>query len=81
MLVVEVVSSSTKSDDYSAKWSEYSVLNIPEYWIVESIDQVVIVSKLVNGRYQDAIFRDTERIISPTFPDLNLEVDQVLTAQ
>ncbi|UBF23857.1 Uma2 family endonuclease [Kovacikia minuta CCNUW1] len=80
VLVVEVVSHSTKSDDYGAKWSEYSVLNIPEYWIADPIDHLVTVAELINGRYQDALFRGDDRIISSIFPDLNLTAAQVIKA-
>jgi Uma2 family endonuclease len=80
VLVVEVVSASTKSDDYGAKWSEYSVLNIPEYWMADPIDEQMTVAELVHGRYQDAMFRGNDRILSATFPDLNLTADQVLNA-
>lgn len=37
ILVVEVVSPSTKADDYRSKRAEYGLLEIPEYWIVEKI--------------------------------------------
>jgi Uma2 family endonuclease len=33
LLVVEVVSPSTKTDDYRSKRSEYGLLGIPNYWI------------------------------------------------
>ncbi|MEL6814390.1 MAG: Uma2 family endonuclease, partial [Cyanobacteria bacterium J06598_3] len=35
LLVIEVVSPSTKKEDYKAKSTEYAVLNIPEYWIID----------------------------------------------
>ena len=41
LLVVEVVSESTICTDYRAKHSEYSVLEIPEYWIVDPLKQQV----------------------------------------
>jgi Uma2 family endonuclease len=80
VLVVEVVSPSTKSEDYGAKWSEYAVLNIPEYWIADAIAGQVTVAELVHGRYHDRIFRGDDVILSPTFPDLKLTVNQVLNA-
>lgn len=44
------------------------------------VDQV-IVSELVHDLYQDAVFRGDERILSPTFPELNLSAAQVLAAR
>ena len=80
ILVVEVVSPSTKADDYGAKWSEYSVLNIPEYWILDPTDETVTVCRLENGRYQDTLVRGDSLIVSPTFPELTLTANQVLNA-
>ncbi|OUC14778.1 MAG: hypothetical protein B0A82_10650 [Alkalinema sp. CACIAM 70d] len=79
-LVVDVVSTSTKADDYGAKWSEYSVLNIPEYWIVDPTDAAITICRLENGRYQDALYRGDSPIVSPTFPGLTLTAVQVLNA-
>lgn len=80
ILVVEVVSESTKTTDYRAKRSEYAVLGISEYWIVDPIDEVVIVCSLIEGFYDAVSFRGEERIISGTFPELNLSAMQVLQA-
>jgi Uma2 family endonuclease len=80
-LVVEVVSESTRSADYRAKYSEYSVLEIPEYWIVDPLDAKVTICQLDEGRYDEAIFTGDSVIQSPTFPDLKLTVAQALTAQ
>lgn len=80
LLVVEVVSESTKSVDYRAKWVEYAALNIPEYWIIDHLEQVAIVCVLDEGRYQDTVFRERALIASPTFPSLNLSPAQVWMA-
>lgn len=80
ILVVEVVSESTKTTDYRAKRSEYAVLSISEYWIVDPIDEVVIVCSLIEGFYDAVSFRGEERIISGSFTELNLSAIQVLQA-
>ncbi|MBE9226617.1 Uma2 family endonuclease [Phormidium sp. LEGE 05292] len=80
ILVVEVVSESTKTTDYRAKRSEYAVLGISEYWIVDPIDEVVIVCSLIEGFYDAVFFRGQERVISGSFPELNLSAKQVLQA-
>lgn len=80
ILVVEVVSESTKTTDYRAKRSEYAVLGISEYWIVDLIDEVVIICSLIEGFYDAVSFRGEERIISGSFPELNLSAKQVLQA-
>ncbi|UBF28893.1 Uma2 family endonuclease [Kovacikia minuta CCNUW1] len=80
-LVVEVVSPSTQTEDYRAKWVEYSALDIAEYWMIDPIQNIVTICILEQGRYQDTIFRGKERIISPTFPRLNLTAEQILKAE
>ena len=81
ILVVEVVSESTKNADYRSKRSEYAVLNISEYWIVDPVDGVVTVCSLSEGFYDAALFRGEERIESLIFPGLDLTVEQVLRGE
>ncbi|MGB3754977.1 MAG: Uma2 family endonuclease [Rivularia sp. (in: cyanobacteria)] len=40
----------------------------------------ISVYQLVDGEYQVSQFRDSDKIISPTFPELNLTVEQVFNA-
>jgi Uma2 family endonuclease len=80
ILVVEVVSESTQNPDYRAKRSEYAVLGISEYWIVDPLSAVVTVCTLVEGFYDAVEFRESDRIISPTFPKLELTAGQVFKA-
>jgi Uma2 family endonuclease len=77
---VEVVSPSTVTVDYRAKHSEYAVLDIPEYWIVDPIDIKVTVCILKDGAYNDLVFIGDLAIVSPTFPELGLTAIEVLNA-
>lgn len=79
-LVVEVVSPSTKSDDYRSKPSEYALLEIPEYWIVDPIQKIVTISTLDYRLYDSVEFVGSSLIQSSTFPNINLSVDQILSA-
>jgi Uma2 family endonuclease len=91
-LAVEVVSTNWE-DDYIDKLEEYQCLGIPEYWIVDYLalgsrtylgnpkEAAVFVFLLDEaGKYQYTRFRDTDRIVSNTFPELNLTVAQILKA-
>ncbi|WP_310481351.1 Uma2 family endonuclease [Chamaesiphon sp. VAR_48_metabat_403] len=80
LLVVEVVSPSTVTVDYRAKHSEYAVLDIPEYWIVDPIDLKVTVCILKDGAYNNVIFIGDLTIVSPTFPELEFTAIEVLNA-
>jgi Uma2 family endonuclease len=81
LLVVEVVSPSTIAIDYRTKHSEYAVLDIAEYWIVDPIEAKITVCTLVDGAYNDRVFVGAEQIESPTFGDLDLTVAGVLAAE
>jgi Uma2 family endonuclease len=88
-LAVEVVSTNWE-DDYVDKLEEYQRLGIFEYWIVDYLaiasraylgnpkEPTVFVYSLENDRYVVQSFRGNERIISPTFPELEITVEQLL---
>ncbi|HBB30742.1 MAG TPA: hypothetical protein DDZ80_17750 [Cyanobacteria bacterium UBA8803] len=87
-LVIEVVSTNW-SDDYALKLEEYESVGIPEYWIVDYLglggkryigfpkQPTVSVCQLVDGSYQIRQFRESDRIESAAFPELNLTAQQV----
>lgn len=78
-LVIEVVSPESVKRNYRYKRSEYAVLEIPEYWIVDPLEAKVTVLLLVEGLYEQTEFKESEQIISQTFSELTLTVEQVLT--
>lgn len=82
-LVVEVVSPGTTNEqrDYRYKRSEYAARGIREYWVVDPAAQQVMVLTWVDGLYEEALFRDDQRLISTLFPDLQLTAAQVLQAK
>ena len=79
ILVVEIVSRDHRDDDYRFKRSEYAVREIPEYWIVDVEAQKISVLTLVNGFYEVEEFRNENLIISGTFSELQLTVNQILS--
>jgi Uma2 family endonuclease len=90
-LVIEVVSTNWR-DDYYLKYADYEELGIPEYWIVDYAalggrnfignpkQPTISVCNLVDGEYQVLKFRENDRIVSQTFPDLNLTANQIFGA-
>jgi len=90
-LVVEVVSTNWR-DDYLKKAADYEAVGIPEYWIVDYAalggrrfignpkEATVSLYTLIEGEYQVSQFRGSDRIISQTFPELNLTVEQIFQA-
>ncbi|AUS99276.1 hypothetical protein CLI64_02070 [Nostoc sp. CENA543] len=87
-LVVEVVSSNW-DDDYYTKQGKYESIGIPEYWVVDYLglgakkftgnpkQPTISIYQLIDDEYQVTRFRGRERIISPTFPELNLTAEQI----
>jgi Uma2 family endonuclease len=90
-LVIEVVSTNWR-DDYYLKYPDYEEMGIPEYWIVDYAalggrnfignpkQPTISVCNLVDGEYQILKFRENDRIVSQTFPDLNLTANQIFGA-
>ncbi|WP_293148445.1 MULTISPECIES: Uma2 family endonuclease [unclassified Microcoleus] len=90
-LIVEVVSTNWR-DDYGYKLVDYEALGISEYWIADYLglggrryignpkQPTFFVYHLVDGEYQVSQFRGSDRIVSPTFPELNLTVKQIFSA-
>jgi Uma2 family endonuclease len=85
-LVVEVVSpgepgSDNYDRDYIEKPKEYAARGISEYWLIDPNRSVVIVLVLDGKEYREiGQFRGNDRIVSPTFPELQLMAEQILNA-
>ncbi len=90
-LVVEVVSTNWQ-DDYARKVEEYALLGIPEYWIVDfrGLGGVSFIGKpkqptftvctLNADHYHQQQYRLGDSIFSPTFPQLSLGLDDILSS-
>jgi Uma2 family endonuclease len=89
-LAVEVISTNWE-DDYIDKFEEYERIGTPEYWIVDYLAiasrqflgnpkiPTVFVNLLdENGKYQTNKFTGDDKIISRTFPELDLTAAQIL---
>ena len=90
-LIVEVASTNWR-DDYLKKLADYEALGIPEYWVVDYAalgasrytgqpkQPTLSLCVLVNGEYHVSQFRQSDLILSPTFPDLRLTAEQIFIA-
>jgi Uma2 family endonuclease len=87
-LIIEIVSTNWQ-DDYDKKFNDYEAMGIPEYWIVDYAafggrkyigkpkQPTIFVCDLIDGEYEMTPFRSTDSIVSSTFPQLNLTVQQI----
>lgn len=88
-LVIEVVSTNWR-DDYRIKLNEYETLGIPEYWIVDYAglggvqyigspkQPTLTINCLIEGEYQAQRYQGETPLISPTFPQLELTIAQIV---
>lgn len=87
-LVIEVVSTNWRND-YHLKFADYEEMGILEYWIVDYAalggrnfignpkQPTISICNLVEEEYQINKFQNGDRLISQTFPELNLTANQV----
>ncbi|WP_408648895.1 Uma2 family endonuclease [Tumidithrix elongata] len=90
-LAIEIVSTNWR-DDYYLKYADYEEMGIAEYWLVDYAalggrnfignpkQPTISVCNLVDGEYQVTKFQNCDRLISQTFPDLNLTANQIFQA-
>jgi Uma2 family endonuclease len=78
LLAVEVVSPSQEKRDYRYKRSEYAARGIAEYWIVDPIQKQVTILELVEGFYEEKVYRDSNRIYSPLLTQIDLTAERIL---
>ncbi len=88
-LIVEVVSTNWR-DDYYNKLRDYEEMGIEEYWIIDYAalgarkfignpkKPTFFVCSLIDGEYQMIPFTGNTPIASPTFPQFNLSLQQIL---
>ena len=78
-------------EEYIDKFEDYQCFGIPEYWIVDykaiasreflgnpKIPTVFVNLLDENGKYQTTKFTGDDKIISQTFPELNLTAAEIL---
>ncbi len=90
-LVVEIVSSNWR-DDYLTKVRDYEEIGIQEYWVVDYLglggkryigypkQPTISIYSLMDGEYQVNLFHQDDIIVSPSFSNLNLTVEQIFRA-
>ena len=80
-LVVEVVSPDRPERDTEEKALDYAEAGIPEYWIVNPLDETITVLVLDGRAYRrHGLFRRGERATSHLLPSVSVSVDEVFDA-
>ena len=78
-LAIEVASPGDTGRDTVDKRLEYALARVPEYWIINPVDDYVLVLTLDGDAYTEiGEFRGDEAIISKLFPSFNVTADHLL---
>ncbi|MFN8517241.1 MAG: Uma2 family endonuclease [Thermomicrobiales bacterium] len=81
-LVLEVVSEDDPARDLVVKRREYARAGIPEYWIVNPLDETITVLALRDGTYAEhGVFRRGQRATSALLPTFAVSVSEVFDAR
>jgi len=81
-LVVEIVSPDNPARDLEEKPRDYAEAGIPEYWIVNPLDETVTVLTLSAGSYAEyGVFRRGDEARSKLLDGFTVRVDQIFDAR
>lgn len=81
-VVIEIVSPDAPERDLVEKRREYAEAGIPEYWIVNPLDETIGVLALHEGDYHEhGSFGRGERAVSALLPEFAVPVDEVFAAR
>ena len=60
-MAMEIVSPEGIDRDYNKKWKQYERAGIPEYWIIDELEQKVVLLRLTKqGKYREVAPIDGE---------------------
>ena len=80
-IVVEIVSPDRPERDTQEKPRDYAEAGIPEYWIVNPLDETITVLALDGATYAEhGVFRRGDRATSRLLDGFQVRVDEVLDA-
>ena len=81
-LVIEIVSPRSTALDIVEKRADYAEAGIPEYWIVNPLDETFTVLRLVEERYvEHGVFRRSDTATSALLPEFAVAVSTVFDAE
>src|SRR5262249_53489833 len=74
LLVVEVLSPSTRRHDREVKVRRYATLGVPHYWIVDPEGQWIARYRLEGATCQDALTAEGNSAMTTDWPDLTISL-------
>ncbi len=81
LVVIEVVSPGKENNnrDYRYKRTEYAARGVQEYWIVDPAEQKVTVLTLVDGLYEESVYKSEDQIICAVVPEVAIAVKDIFS--
>jgi Uma2 family endonuclease len=77
-IAVEIVARESRNRDYGEKRQLYQEAGVPEYWIIDPVQQRVEFLVLAGGRYELAALEENRRFRSRVLAGFWLDVDWLL---
>lgn len=78
-LLVEVLSED-RDRDMIRKKDRYAAARVPEYWIVDLDNEVILVLELADGQYAERAFGSGDTLITSTIPGFELPLERLFGA-
>ena len=77
-LMVEIISPNNSKHDVHTKFNLYLEAGVKEYWIIEPNDKIIFVYTLINNEFIGLKPQvEGEKIKSPLFPELDIDLEDV----
>lgn len=77
-LIIEIISMKNSKHDVDTKFKLYEESGVLEYWIIEPYDKILLIYTLIDGKYIGLKpFSEGEKIASPLFPEMQIELEDV----
>ncbi len=76
-LVVEILSKSTKSNDYGIKFKDYLTHNVTEYWIIDPIKKVIELYRINKNEYELILKSDTGTLKSEIVKGFEIKINAI----
>ncbi|MCL2360954.1 MAG: Uma2 family endonuclease [Defluviitaleaceae bacterium] len=76
-LVIEILSPSTASHDMYTKFKLYLQAGVPEYWIVDPLENAITVHRLIENMYTTTIFTENDTATISCLPGFEMDLAAV----
>jgi len=80
-LIIEILSPSTSKYDITTKFMKYREAAVKELWIVDPLQQTVMVYEWSNGAYIANNYGSTDKITVGILPELTIDMNDIFDTE